>query len=154
VIAELAAANAAFAVIKHAVANAGDIMAAGQKLFDYFDAKAAIQRKVNERAQGKGSTEGSSDWEEFQALEQLKAQEEHLRESMIYAGRPGLWDDWLKFQAEAARRRKAAIEAEIKRKKALRDRIEQAFWWGALVVTLSCAAAFFVVMYSMFNGRG
>lgn len=153
-IAELAAANAAFAVIKHAVANAGDIMAAGQKLFDYFDAKAAIQRKANERAQGNGSTEGSSDWEEFQALEQLKAQEEHLRESMIYAGRPGLWDDWLKFQAEAARRRKAAQEAEIKRKKALRARIEQTFWWSVLVVVLACGLALAAVTVSLFKGRG
>ena len=153
-IAELAAANAAFAVIKHAVANAGDIMAAGQKLFDYFDAKAAIQRKANERAQGKGSTEGSGDWEEFQALEQLKAQEEHLRESMIYAGRPGLWDDWLKFQAEAARRRKAAQEAEIKRKKALRARIEQTFWWSVLVVVLACGLALAAVTVLLFKGRG
>ena len=101
---ELAAANAAFAVIKEAVANAGDIMAAGQKLFEYFDAKAAIQKKANENP-------GRSDMEEFLALEQLKRQEEHLRESMIYAGRPGMWDDWLKFQAEAARKREAAKRA-------------------------------------------
>ena len=103
-LAELAAANAAFAVIKEAVANAGDIMAAGQKLFEYFDAKAAIQKKANENP-------GRSDMEEFMALEQLKKQEEHLRESMIYAGRPGMWDDWLKFQAEAARKREAAKRA-------------------------------------------
>lgn len=103
-LAELAAANAAFAVIKEAVANAGDIMAAGQKLFEYFDAKAAIQKKANENP-------GRSDMEEFMALEQLKRQEEHLRESMIYAGRPGMWDDWLKFQAEAARKREAAKRA-------------------------------------------
>lgn len=101
---ELAAANAAFAVIKEAVANAGDIMAAGQKLFEYFDAKAAIQKKANENP-------GRSDMEEFMALEQLKKQEEHLRESMIYAGRPGMWDDWLKFQAEAAKKREAAKRA-------------------------------------------
>ena len=103
-LAELAAANAAFAVIKEAVANAGDILAAGQKLFEYFDAKAAIQKKANENP-------GRSDMEEFVALEQLRQQEEHLRESMIYAGRPGMWDDWLKFQAEAARKREAAKRA-------------------------------------------
>ena len=45
------------------------------------------------------------------ALEQLRQQEEHLRESMIYAGRPGMWEDWLKFQAEAARKREAAKRA-------------------------------------------
>jgi hypothetical protein len=39
---------------------------------------------------------------------------------MIYHGRAGLWDDWLKFQADAKRKRdaeaRAAVLAEIKRK--------------------------------------
>lgn len=30
---------------------------------------------------------------------------------MIYAGRPGMWDDWVKFQAAAARRRREQKEA-------------------------------------------
>ncbi len=42
---ELAAANAAYAVIKQTVANGGDIMAAGQHLFSFFDNKAAISKK-------------------------------------------------------------------------------------------------------------
>jgi hypothetical protein len=35
------------------------------------------------------------------ALEEIKKQEMHLKELMIWAGRPGLWDDWVKFQAQA-----------------------------------------------------
>lgn len=133
-LAELAAANAAFAVIKEAVANAGDIMAAGQKLFEYFDAKAAIQKKANENP-------GRSDMEEFMALEQLKRQEEHLRESMIYAGRPGMWEDWLKFQAEAARKREAAkraAEREVARKQAEFDQMVEviAVSIGAFVLVM------------------
>lgn len=107
-LAELAAANAAFAVIKAAVNNSGEILSAGQKLFDYFDAKATIQKRYNQAAQ---SGKVSNDMEEFMALEQLKQQEEHLKQSMIYAGRPGMWEDWVKFQAQAARRRKEAAEA-------------------------------------------
>jgi hypothetical protein len=42
---------------------------------------------------------------------------------MIYHGRAGLWDDWLKFQADAKRKRdaeaRAAVLAEIKRKEEL-----------------------------------
>lgn len=126
---ELAAANAAFAVIKEAVANAGDLMAAGQKVFEYFDSKAAIQRKAN--AGG-----NKSDMEEFMALEQLKKQEEQLKQMMIYQGRPGLWYDWLKFQAQAARNREAAKRAaELKRLK-FRERLSNIFWWSVLVVTL------------------
>jgi hypothetical protein len=43
-----------------------------------------------------------------------------LQEMFIYQGRPGLWDDWLKFQAEAKRKREAEnrqiVLAQIKRK--------------------------------------
>ena len=35
------------------------------------------------------------------ALEEIKKQETYLKELMIWAGRPGLWDDWAKFQAQA-----------------------------------------------------
>lgn len=127
---ELAAANAAFAVIKEAVANAGDLMAAGQKVFEYFDAKASIQKKAN--AGG-----NKSDMEEFMALEQLKKQEEQLKEMMIYQGRPGLWYDWLKFQAQAARNREAAKRAaELKRLK-FRERLSNIFWWSVLAIALT-----------------
>jgi hypothetical protein len=48
------------------------------------------------------------------ALEQLRQQEEDLRERMVYAGRPGMWGDWLKFQAQAARQRREAKDAAIR----------------------------------------
>jgi len=120
-LAELAAANAAFNVIKAALANGKELSALGGRVFDYFDSKAKIQ----EKATSKG---GGSDMEEFMALEQLKAQEEHLRESMVYAGRAGMWDDWVKFQAQAARRRReqkeAAARAVIVRKAKMERLIE------------------------------
>lgn len=111
-IAEIAAANAAFSVIKAALANGKELHQLGSRVFDYFDNKAKIQ----ENATKKG---GGSDLEEFMALEQLRQQEEDLRERMVYAGRPGMWTDWLKFQAQAARQRREAAEA-IAREKARR----------------------------------
>ena len=106
---ELAAANAAFAVIKETIANGGDIVAAGQHLFSYFDNKSAIQKKALEGG-------NRSDMEEFMALEQLKQQEEQLKQLMVYTGRPGLWTDWLKFQVDAKKKREAAArEEELKR---------------------------------------
>jgi len=117
-IAELAAANAAYAVIKAALANGKELSALGSKVFDYFDNKAKIQ----ERATQKG---GGSDLEEFMALEQLKQQEEHLRESMVYAGRAGMWEDWQKFQAAAAKRRREVKEAEARRVASRKKRAEQ-----------------------------
>jgi hypothetical protein len=118
-LAELAVANAAFSVIKEAVANSGDIMAAGESLFKYFDSKAEIQKKA--AAKG-GSDRG--DLEEFMALEQLKIQEESLREMMIYQGRAGLWTDWLKFQLEAKKKREAAEREKVLKRQRMIDRIK------------------------------
>ena len=111
-LAEIAAANAAFAVIKGALANGKELHQLGSRVFDYFDNKAKIQESVTKKG-------GGSDLEEFMALERLKQQEEELRERMVYAGRPGLWGDWQKFQAQAARKRREDAEA-LKREKARR----------------------------------
>ena len=108
-LAELAIANAAFAVIKEAVQNSGDIMAAGDALFKYFDTKEEIQKKA--KASG-GSDRG--DLEAFMALEKLKQQEEELKQMMIYQGRGGMWQDWLAFKV------KARQDREAKEKEALR----------------------------------
>ena len=118
-LAELALANAAFSVIKEAVANSGDIMNAGQALFQYFDNKAVIQKKANE----KGGTD-RGDLEEFMALEQLKKQEEELKQMMIYQGRAGLWTDWLKFQLDAKKRREAAERERVLKKQRFIGRIK------------------------------
>ena len=123
-LAELAIANAAFGVIKETIANGGDIMAAGQHIFKFFDSKSELSKKAN--ASG-------SDSEAFFALEQIKSNEKALQEMFIYQGRAGLWDDWLSFQAEAKRKRdaeaKALALAKIKRK-------EQIWAWinGVLIV--------------------
>jgi hypothetical protein len=130
-LAELAIANAAFSVIKEAVQNSGDIMAAGESLFKYFDTKAEIQKK----ASAKGGTE-RGDLEEFMALEKLKKQEEELREMMIYQGRAGLWTDWLKFQLEAKKKREAAEREKRLRKQRIIGRIKDIAMIILIVVLL------------------
>jgi hypothetical protein len=130
-LAELAVANAACAVSKEAVANSGDIMAAGESLFKYFDTKAEIQKKASAKG---GSDRG--DLEEFMALEKLKKQEEELREMMIYQGRAGLWTDWLKFQLEAKKKREAAERERILKKQRIIGRIKDVFMIILVVVLL------------------
>jgi hypothetical protein len=131
VLAELAVANAAFAVIKEAVANSGDIMAAGDSLFKYFDTKSEIQKKA--KASG-GSDRG--DLEAFMALEKLKKQEEELKEMMIYQGRGGLWTDWLKFQLDAKKKREAAEREKILKRQRLIGRIKDVCMIILVVVLL------------------
>lgn len=149
-LAELAAANAAFAVIKEAVANSGELMAAGQKLYEYFDAKSAIQRKYEEKSKGARTT----DIEEFMALEQLKHQEAELKQMMVYYGRAGMWDDWLKFQSESKRKREAARLAEIAAAQERTDRIVEVSLYGLLVALLGALLSIGVWLLSVVKGRG
>jgi len=142
-LAELMAANQAFNVIKAALANGKELSALGSKVFDYFDNEAAIQEKLTKSG-------GSSDSAEFAAMEQLRQQKEHLRESMVYAGRPGLWDDWMKFQAAAARRRREQKEAEARRIALRKKRAEQLveyFAVGVATVILAGLMVYGMVLY-------
>ena len=110
-LAELAAANAAFAVIKQCVSNGKEIAAAGSAIAEFVGAKEKLQAKAAKKG-------GGSELEEFMALEKIREQEEQLKQIMIYAGRPGLWSDWQRFQAKArVARREAEAAAIIKRRK-------------------------------------
>jgi hypothetical protein len=144
-IAEIAAANAAFAVIKGALANGKELHQLGSRVFDYFDNKAKIQ----ENATKKG---GGSDLAEFMALEQLHQQEEELRERMVYAGRPGMWNDWQKFQAAAARkRREAKEEAEreaLRRKEQLAQLVEY-IALGVASLVLAALLVYGIILYML-----
>ena len=115
-LAELAAANAAFGVIKSFISNGKELANCGKQISDFVFAKEEIERKAKkQRAKGVRT----NDLEEFMALEQLKQKEEELKQIMIYAGRPGLWADWQKFQAEARKSRRYAEKMAQKRKEEL-----------------------------------
>jgi hypothetical protein len=129
-LAELAICNAAFSVIKETVQNGGDIMAAGQKLFDFFDNKNAIQKMAN----------SGNDMEAFAALEQIKTNEAELKRMMVYHGRAGLWDDWLKFQKEAKQRREAEERAAFRKKAARKAKLWLGLMWGAIVSLMGVLA--------------
>jgi hypothetical protein len=142
-LAELAICNAAFAVIKETVQNGGDIMAAGQKLFDFFDNKNAIQKKAN----------SGNDMEAFAALEQIKNNEAELKRMMVYHGRAGLWDDWLKFQKEAKQRREAEERAAIRKKAARKAKIWLTLMWTAIVSLLGVLMTIGLWVVSQLKGK-
>ena len=104
-IAELAAANAAFGVIKETIANGKELYEAGEALAQYFGLKAEIQKKAHEHGY-------KSDLEAFMATEQLKEYEDALKQMMIWQGRAGLWTDWLDYQRKMKESREAAEKAE------------------------------------------
>ena len=107
-LAEIAAANAAFSVIKKAIQNTGDITKAGKAIGEFVFAKDML-KKTGERKKNsiwsKALGREANDLEEFMALEELKQKEEELRSMMQLYGRGGLWNDYIKFCAEARKKR-------------------------------------------------
>lgn len=111
---ELAAINSAFAIIKTTIANGKELASAGSAIADFAFAKEDLQAKASKK---KNSTFGN-DLEEFMALEEVKRKEAELKSIMYLYGRYGLWEDWVKFQADARRKRQQQIKiAKQKREK-------------------------------------
>ena len=122
-LAELAAANAAFAVIKQTLKNGKEIVDAGDSIFKFVEAKEDLRHKGEKKKNSFWGDKGGSELEEFMALEKIREEEEWIREYMIWAGRPGLWKDWQTFQAKARKERLRKIAEAERRKKELIDAI-------------------------------
>ena len=130
-LAELAAANAAFSVIKNFVSNGKELTGCAKQISDFVFSKEQIEKNLKKK---KAKGIGGNDLEEFMALEQIREKEEELKKMMIYLGRPGLWQDWQAFQAEA---RKSRRYAEKMAKKQREELIE--------LVTYIVGGIFFIV---------
>ena len=130
-LAELAAANAAFAIIKKCVENGSDLAKAGKAISDFTLNKDAVQKKAQK--QGSNLDGSKSDLEEFLALDELKRKEDELRSMMQLYGRANMYPDYVKFCAEA-RRQRAEAKAEAKRLAMKRqDNILLIIYWAVCV---------------------
>lgn len=133
-LAEIAAANAAFGILKTAISNGKEIADAASAVASFVGAKEKLEKKADKNGSG-------SDLEAFLALEKIKQQEQALKELMIWQGRPGLWHDWQKFQADArVARRQSEAAAAAKRKKIVEATIIGAFALCCLAVLGSLIA--------------
>ena len=75
--------------------------------------------KLQKKKNSPFSRQVETDLEEFLALEDIKQAEKDLELLMVYTGRIGLKDDWLKYQAQARKARKDAERAAIKQREEL-----------------------------------
>ena len=123
-LAEFSAANAAFGILRQTVMNGKDLMSAGKAIASLVDAEEKLRSRGNKKKNSfwfkVGGKEGG-DLEEFMALEELKKKKAELESSMRLYGRPGLYDDWVKFQIQA---RKDRANAEERRKENLQRLFE------------------------------
>tara|TARA_B100000963_G_scaffold184135_2_gene160045 strand:+ start:5531 stop:6001 length:471 start_codon:yes stop_codon:yes gene_type:complete len=120
----LAAANAAFAVIKRTVENTRDVTKAASSIGKFIAAEDQLRADLHKKKNsiwtnflGKQDT----DLEEFMALEQIKKKQDQLREFMQLYGRANLYSDYLAFCSEARKKRKEAAIAAQKRKENIQD---------------------------------
>ena len=110
----IAAANAAYSVIKTALGNgketAGLISAVGKFLSAEEDVKDAVNKKKNSPLTAiTGGAEG--DWEEFQALEEIRRKRAELESYVRLYCEPDTWNRWQQWQLEARKQRQAAKKA-------------------------------------------
>ena len=117
-LAELAAANAAFGVIKSFISNGKELSGCAKQISDFVFSKEAIEKNLKKK---KAKGIGGADLEEFMALEQIREKEEELKKMMIYLGRPGLWQDWQQFQAEARKSRRYQEKMAKKRQEEIME---------------------------------
>jgi hypothetical protein len=130
-LAELAAFNAGFSVVKQVIANGRDLVDAYSSIEKMVGAKEALRAKQKKKERNVfftlGGTKNSSDFEEFLALEKIHEAEKELITFMKIYGRAGLYDDWMGFQAEARKRRLAE-------KKEIEDIIAKRWEYGQWAV--------------------
>lgn len=141
-LAELAAANAAFAIIKKCVENGSDLAKASKAISDFTLNKDAVQKKAQK--QGSNLDGSKSDLQEFLALDELKRKEDELRSMMQLYGRANMYPDYVKFCAEA-RRQRAEAAAEAKRLAMKRqDDILLFIYWAACITLCVFALGLFI----------
>ena len=138
-LAEIAAANAAFSVIKEALSHGKQLYDVSDQATTYFNNKAKVAKKAKPGG-------NKSELAAFMELQKLQKEEEWIREYMIYAGDPGMWEAWLKFQSDAKRARE-----EEKRQVAYQKAQDKAFliYWSKIIagVVLMIPLITFIVIW-------
>ena len=127
-IAAIKIANEAIGAIKEFAGHVESIGEMGKDLTKLADAKADL-----EKAKDQGDDEA------FWALEKIKKHEAEVKTLFIYAGRPGLWDDYCRFIANRKQMR-ANAEKREKAKQARHKRLIKE-WCIGIAVTIGALSA-------------
>ncbi len=115
-LAELAAFNAGFAVIKQTILHGKDITSALGSLSNMVAAEEDLRAAGNRKKKSvwsKLAGKNTDDFEEFISLHQIKEQRKEL-ESMVRLYATFSWDDYLAFEARMRVKRKREAEEREK----------------------------------------
>jgi hypothetical protein len=136
-IAAIKIANEAIGAIKEFAGHVQSVGEMGKDLTKLADSKEEIEKAAKD-----------GDMEAFWALEDIKRHEAEIKRQFIYAGRPGLWEDYCTFIAnrkqlrENAKKREAAEKA--RKKKLIKDILL------GTAVTVGILGAVGIVVYAVY----
>jgi hypothetical protein len=133
-IAAIKIANEAIGAIKEFAGHVESVGAMGKDLTKLADAQEELEKAAKD-----------GDMEAFWALEDIKRHNEEIKRQFVWAGRPGLYEDYCKFIAN----RKQMRENEKKRAEAKRLAKRKAIKTG-LVVTGAVIGVFTAVGLAIF----
>jgi len=141
-IAAIKIANEAIGAIKEFAGHCQSVGEMGKDLTKLADAKEEIERKAKD-----------GDMEAFWALEDIKRHEYEVKQMFIYAGRPGLWEDYVKFIDNRKMMKRKAEERErakkLARKKALKDGLTYGLVGVAILGVVGGAVALLLYLISL-----
>lgn len=125
-LAELAAASAAYTTIKTAISQGKELFDVGKQISEFVHAEEELKARADARKKNplnKVLGKDASDFEEFLALEKLRQQKDQLRSHMRLYGRSGMYDDWVEFSAKARKQRMEALKQAQKERQEMVEMI-------------------------------
>jgi len=140
----VAAANAAYAVIRKAVENGRELHSVGKQIAAFTHATDDLAKHAHKKKNSIWSNftgKDESDLEEFMALEEIKQKENELKQMMIYLGRPGLHSDYVRFCVEARKKRQ---EAAKEKERQWASFVESFQTWFAIILLVLLGLAVLV----------
>tara|TARA_Y100001938_G_scaffold143371_1_gene216039 strand:+ start:912 stop:1361 length:450 start_codon:yes stop_codon:yes gene_type:complete len=122
-VAAIELANQAINSIKELAGHVTSVGQMGKHLTNLADAHDEIQKRADE-----------GDSQAFWHLEQIKEREREIKDLFIYAGRPGLWQDYQTFMKNRRELRRKAEEREKQKKLAKKRAIKNAILYSVTII--------------------
>ena len=151
-IAVVSAANAAIGQVKQLIGHGREIGSMGKQLGAILTAEETLKAQGDRK---KGSLfsralgKDSNSFEEFLELDKLKQARKEIESHMRLYGRPGLYDDWVKFQAQERVRKREEAEEQAK----ARAFLMEIFQWSVVAVIVLGGCAGLIWWAWTFSGR-
>lgn len=139
-LAVIGAANAAISQVKTLIGHGQDISAMGRQLGAILTAEETLKAQGERKKRSLFSAalgKDESSFEEFLHLDKLKQARKEIESHMRLYGRPGLYDDWVKFQAQERVRKREEAEQQAKARAFLMEIFQ---WFVVIAIVLSGCA--------------